>query len=582
MTSFSGPSSLATDAMRSFYTLLGKRPSPVPRSVPQNPSNRVWQPNHGIVFAGASRSSAPLVLSTASAAIVGQDLAVHSQTEDLYVLTSSFESSTSDQGVPPSNSGGTSDNDDTSWVPSTGSSTLDVVIRSAEEKSNKQLEVVPEVHSNLTFRIPQEVFDQAKKAVPDTPESFWSYKMYHGPNDEKVKVHYCRSKLTMERVLKNYFMNAEILGFDIEWKKEAHRNSGIKKNVSSIQLACEDRIALIHLALFPTGDKKDTADDFVTPSLKKIMESPDVTKAGVSIKADCTRLEKHLQIKAQGIFELSHLYNLVKHSASGNPSDINKKLVSLATQVKEHLGLPLYKGDSVRGSDWSQPVDMDQITYASSDSYAGLALYDSLEAKRKQLDPMPPRPYHAERNLPIRLASGAVIPITDEATEELEPQSDPAARVRTAKPAVPIEASTEDIQIEQDADADNTTTAQGLSKSRAKPQSLIDAESWAASYRISHPVGSTSTSTKPTSFCTPAILRTYALWQHNTSLSIRDIAATLRQPPLQESTVRSYILEAVRIEKLPYDGARLRAVLEELPERARETYRYKALWKSVQ
>ena len=77
---------------------------------------------------------------------------------------------------------------------------------------------------------------------------------------------------------------------------------------------------------------------------------------GVSVKADCTRLRKFLGIDSHGLFELSHLYKLVKYS-SGDVTKINKALVSLAQQVSEHLHLPLAKGD-VRMSDWSKSMDL--------------------------------------------------------------------------------------------------------------------------------------------------------------------------------------------------------------------------------
>ncbi len=91
------------------------------------------------------------------------------------------------------------------------------------------------------------------------------------------------------------------------------------------------------------------------------MEDPEVTKTGVWIKGDCTRLRTFLNIDSRGTFELSHLYKLVKYSSSGQYASVNKKLVSLAQQVEDYLGLPLFKGQGVRSSDWSQPLSMDQI-----------------------------------------------------------------------------------------------------------------------------------------------------------------------------------------------------------------------------
>ena len=55
-------------------------------------------------------------------------------------------------------------------------------------------------------------------------------------------------------------------------------------------------------------------------------------------------------------------------------------------------------------------------------------LHDILEYKRKLLNPTPPRPFNAEHNIPIRLASGVVIPAPDDAAEELELDKVPLTR----------------------------------------------------------------------------------------------------------------------------------------------------------
>jgi len=148
------------------------------------------------------------------------------------------------------------------------------------------------------------------------------------------------------------------------------------------------------------------------------MEDPGITKVGVAIKADCTRLRKNLSINSQGLFELSHLYKLVKFSESKDTHLINKMLVSLANQVQEHLHLPLFKGE-VRGSDWSQKLNLEQIMYAASDPYAAVQLYYTLDAKRKRLEPTPPLPWHAELNRPIRVAEGIEIPTDGDVYEVL-------------------------------------------------------------------------------------------------------------------------------------------------------------------
>lgn len=252
-----------------------------------------------------------------------------------------------------------------------------------------------EIHTPLEFQIPEDVLRAAMTAPENTKASFWSSTLYRGPEEVPVLVHYCKTKEVAERVAR-HFVNEPVVGFDIEWKPYSSPES-IKKNVSLIQLACEDRIALFHLALF----QGSTAAQLIPPTLKAIMESPDIYKVGVAVKGDFSRVSKYLKIEPQGVYELSRLHNLVEHYAT-DPSKVNNKLVGLAPQVQQHLQLPLYKGgqllddpgdlNNVRSSDWSLPLNRQQIHYAAADAYAGFRLFDVLEMKRKQLKPTPPRP----------------------------------------------------------------------------------------------------------------------------------------------------------------------------------------------
>ncbi|KAJ9256905.1 hypothetical protein DTO212C5_8958 [Paecilomyces variotii] len=235
---------------------------------------------------------------------------------------------------------------------------------------------------------------------------FWSHHLYKRPGGENITVHYCKSLERTEQVSR-YFLDSPVVGFDIEWKAQASLSDSIQNNLSLIQLANEERIALFQIALFKPAK---TLNDLVAPSLRKILESSDITKVGVSIRADSTRLRKFLGIDAHGLLELSHLYKLVKYSQS-NPKMVNKRLVNLSLQVEEHLGLPLDKDDDVRRSDWTRPLDYSQVQYAATDPYACLCLFNVMEAKRKALDPVPPRPAFVELDLPIRFASGEAVSV---------------------------------------------------------------------------------------------------------------------------------------------------------------------------
>ncbi|KAJ5291888.1 hypothetical protein N7478_001139 [Penicillium angulare] len=241
-------------------------------------------------------------------------------------------------------------------------------------------------------------------AAAATAPLFWSHSSQRSPSGQKLIVHYCRSLQSTEEVAQ-LFLNSKIIGFDMEWKAQAFSWDSIQNNISVIQMANEERIALFHLALFKPGKSRE---DFIAPSLQRIMESSDITKVGVAIKADTTRLRKFLGIKTSAIFELSHLFRLLKFSWT-NPKLVNKRGVSLSDQALEHLGLPLEKSEDVRCGDWTVPLSYRQVQYAATDPYACICLFNVMDQKRQAMVPMPPLPAHAELNMPIVLPRGEAV-----------------------------------------------------------------------------------------------------------------------------------------------------------------------------
>lgn len=211
------------------------------------------------------------------------------------------------------------------------------------------------LHGPLGFQIPKVKLREIRQDSLQGTETLWQYTLYRGPGCKKVEIHYCVNKDDSERIAR-LFLDQEVIGFDIEWNQYASASDRIRENVALIQLASEERIALFHIARYSAGD---APEDLVAPTLQRIMESPDITKAGVAIKADCTRLRRYMRIDSRGLLELSHLYKLVKYS-TGDVKNINKKLVKIAQQVEEHLKLPLWKGD-VRCSNWTKKLDHKQI-----------------------------------------------------------------------------------------------------------------------------------------------------------------------------------------------------------------------------
>ena len=112
-------------------------------------------------------------------------------------------------------------------------------------------------------------------AEPCTAASYWHFSLYQGPggDKDKVKVHYSRNWETTEKIAQ-LFLSEEVLGFDIEWKINSTVRDGLLNNVSLIQIASEERVLLAHIAQYPDAAisaKEQRTDDFVTPSLKKIM-----------------------------------------------------------------------------------------------------------------------------------------------------------------------------------------------------------------------------------------------------------------------------------------------------------------------
>ncbi|KAK7967456.1 uncharacterized protein PG986_001733 [Apiospora aurea] len=379
----------------------------------------------------------------------------------------------------------------------------------------------------LKWRVSEPLFRAAKSAAPGTPESFWSYKMYRGPgkdgSEQPVKVHYCKSRHTTDRVCEQYFMNEKVLGFDLEWVAESSRLQGPQRNVSLIQLASPSRIALFHVACFPKEDS------LVSPMFKKIMEDSNITKVGVWIKGDATRLRTHLGIDSKGLMELSHLYKLVTHSRTGDYKSINKKLIPLATQVEQYLHLPLFKGTNVRSSDWTRPLSIGQVIYSASDAYAGVQLYATFEHHRKQLDPCPPTPHHAELNLPIRFTDGSDLETSsdEELAEQPEAEDD---QPQTLSPTARRRLLKAHVQAKRGGTKDAAKTTSGTEKAvRPKDARVETAEAWAAVFKKENQP------TDPVEWAKSGCaslheLRAYHIWHTNKGMSAADIAGILRSP----------------------------------------------------
>lgn len=254
---------------------------------------------------------------------------------------------------------------------------------------------------SIRYQIPLKTLiqERQKNVGKSKPVAFWSHLLYQDVEGNRVKVEYCKTKEQSERTAAS-LLNEKVLGFDMEWlstSKQSPNLTGLKREVCTIQVASEDRIAVFHVALHAG----DTVDDLIVPSLKQIIESDKIIKTGNSIwRADGTRLKRHFKLRPRSLVELSQLHEVVRNANRG-PNCVENKPYSLAYLVNRHFELPMFKGNT-RTSDWGKALDAKQILYAAADAYAGYMLYRVLDGKRMSQSPIPPRPAFAE--LRIRLS----------------------------------------------------------------------------------------------------------------------------------------------------------------------------------
>ena len=198
---------------------------------------------------------------------------------------------------------------------------------------------------------------------------------------------------------------------------------------------------------------------------------------------------------------------------------------------------------------------------AASDSYAGFQLFHQMEHKRKQLVPVPPRPYHAELNLPIRLTSGESIETDDEPEDLIDEVS------MNSQPSSVEELARDFLKIKLKSPPSTTKLSKRVSRPSPQPRKpeVIIANEWVAKWHSRFPPGYKSAAG-------PACLRAHALW-HEQGFTVPEAAALLRDPPLLNATVATYVLDALRAEKLPFEKERLAALFLHVPQAIKGKYK---------
>lgn len=314
-----------------------------------------------------------------------------------------------------------------------------------------------------------------------------------------------------------------------------------------IQLAGEHCIVLFHVArLFKSGERylrKQTVLDQKLRALASLLKDPNIRKVGASIKADCTRLERHLGIQVQGALELSHLHSQLEYHTGGRQVP-DKKATSLANLVQQYFQMQLPKDREIRLHDWSNSsLSLDHISYAAADAYAGLQLYRRMNALRKVLKPSPrlPAPVHLQEK----------IPCADDISGRY-PQAKAMENSRAVKLVSPIELITEPSHFNSEdiglVYGLPTKTALELSKGISDRWQLTRAEVYDQGSEVSN-----------------RALIAYTAW-HIFGVPVTDIADHYSTPP---NAIITSILETLQNQRLPFESEALKKLLlpdlDELP-----------------
>ncbi|RPD58379.1 ribonuclease H-like protein [Lentinus tigrinus ALCF2SS1-6] len=175
-------------------------------------------------------------------------------------------------------------------------------------------------------------------------------------------------------------LSTKVLGFDLEWRPNFIKGNP-ENPVALVQLASEDTIMLIHVALMTTFPEK----------LKALLGDPEVVKAGVGIQKDCKKLFMDHGVDTRNCVDLSLLARTVDNKRwkgkYANP-------IGLSRLCETYEDLTLYKG-KVQISNWERPLDSRQQEYAANDSHAGLVLYSRLVAMAADMSPVPHRVWYS-------------------------------------------------------------------------------------------------------------------------------------------------------------------------------------------
>ncbi|RPB24851.1 hypothetical protein L211DRAFT_867724 [Terfezia boudieri ATCC MYA-4762] len=437
-----------------------------------------------------------------------------------------------------------------------------------------EIAVDEEPYVPLTYQIPMEVLTRLLCLKDDSRLKYWTHDLYQH-QEKKISVEYCTTLDQFETAAQK-FLKEKVIGFDMEWLPRPSKR--VCDNVSLIQLAKEDHITLFHLGRV----RKENVEELIPSSLKAILESKSILKVGVSVAGDGSRIKKWLGIEPQGMMELSAIHHVIEYARERRKGQIPRVLVSLTRLSEKYLQLPIHKG-STRTSDWAKPLSLAQISYAATDAYAGLRIFDALQKARMLVDPIPMLPACVKCG-DDKKKKGVVTPklyidgvegansvstwntnfetlVQNNKTSVVMDWAQEVEESRRAAAVAKVRGPKKKNTDTNTAILNGDTPSNGRSSAkRPALQSSPEVEfatDWAKKHRAQRTVGDAKL----------AQLKAYALW-HRKACTLEETARHLEIAP---KTAAQYICQATKADKLEYDSERFRYVWSQnvIPSRGR-------------
>jgi hypothetical protein len=187
---------------------------------------------------------------------------------------------------------------------------------------------------------------------------------------------YCRTNAEAVQAVAR-LRGSKALGFDIEWWV-TFEHGVAPRGVATIQLCSSECCAIFQTSGYSS----------IPLELAALLADKEVLKVGVGASRDAIKVADDLGIPAFGVLNLEDMIEK-KVKPDGLDSCLGGN--SLATLCLRVLGRSLIKPSALRISNWeASPLSYEQLSYAATDAYAGLRVFDVLCTWLDR--PSPPRP----------------------------------------------------------------------------------------------------------------------------------------------------------------------------------------------